>query len=313
MTTPCENASPINIYRHKNGSYFLYEHNTKTYRVNRSTVISKSWNRINSDVCIFDGEISRIDDAAKEIKLVGYEESDGTMLSESQYVEKRNSLCNDFDEGTPYFISSEQRSKYHEWYDGVSRKYETVDTSKELEYVIIDIIHDVNEFYIPLWHLDLNKVNFFKLDCIGLAKAHVHQLAAHHGLIIDGDKSDTKGRGYCGYPTHTGLRYLTIEGKYYGNDSMDYKPYIGEFSDCQKRERDIKTQIDAIFAKWYASKHPIDGATIGDVLGYVSNIRSSFGKIQCKVKSRSDQRVVSNRLRELEEFLIKAGTPDELD
>lgn len=299
-----EEAQPIPIYRHKSGAYILVP--SGKYRINREIVVEQTYNRLDEACKIFTGEITRIDDGAHSTKISGYvnKTDPSDTLTSDQYVDNRNSYCIDYCDGNPIFNSREQRELYDKFISTYTTNYIQYDSSTELTYQIIDIVHDIDGSYEPVWHSDITKINFFKFNRNVFAISYLAKVAAKYGVVFTKDNKNTSSD----VPTYSyglnGLRFLKIDGKYYGNDSMNYSNIIGHIDECKERENAIKTAIDDIFHKWYISKYPIDNITIGSLLNRVDIIITQASKIRPRVSNKSEYGWLMSSLRELNQTLI---------
>ena len=126
---------------------------------------------------------------------------------------------------------------------------------------------------------------------------------------IDTFKDLCKARGIdisrIDIPTHSGLRYATIDKKYIsGMEAFERslnREIIASYDECITTMNSAKSKLTELLNFHFAkqSQNVLDESTVGSLLTQLQNLQTSVNKLDVKVKDETSQRSVSQRINEL--------------
>ena len=126
---------------------------------------------------------------------------------------------------------------------------------------------------------------------------------------IDTFKDLCKARGIdisrIDIPTHSGLRYATIDKKYISGmeafERSSNREIIASYDECITTMNSAKSKLTELFNFHFAkqSQNVLDESTVGSLLTQLQNLQTSVNKLDVKVKDETSQRSVSQRINEL--------------
>jgi hypothetical protein len=126
---------------------------------------------------------------------------------------------------------------------------------------------------------------------------------------IDTFKDLCKARGIdisrIDIPTHSGLRYATIDKKYIsGIEAFERslnREIIASYDECITTMNSAKSKLTELLNFHFAkqSQNVLDESTVGSLLTQLQNLQTSVNKLDVKVKDETSQRSVSQRINEL--------------
>ena len=173
--------------------------------------------------------------------------------------------------------------------------FENVDTVHNMDIEFIN--YPVSEYLniVPLCSIDAN--NVFETKC------------KYTPNNIDTFKDLCKARGIdisrIDIPTHSGLRYATIDKKYIsGMEAFERslsREIIASYDECITTMNSAKSKLTELLNFHFAkqSQNVLDESTVGSLLTQLQNLQTSVNKLDVKVKDETSQRSVSQRINEL--------------
>jgi len=136
----------------------------------------------------------------KSTNLTHYESTTGEILSVQDYNNKINSLCLDVDEQE--FSTLELEYEYKKFIREYTRKYESTTTLEDVELEVQRVMLDTGSKYITsMFSVDSNEPLLCKFNRLGLQSDTLRLWCSENNIPVD-------------IPTHSGLKYVKINGNY---------------------------------------------------------------------------------------------------
>ena len=235
-------------------------------------------------------------------KLIGYDCIEtNTTVSVKSYLEMKAIIeitreYNDSDDGDGYtYDSIEDEVVATRFFRNYKAIYENVDTVHNMDIEFIN--YPASEYLniVPLYSIDAK--NVFETKC------------KYTPNNIDTFKELCKARGIdisrIDIPTHSGLRYATIDKKYIsGMEAFERslnREIIASYDECITTMNSAKSKLTELLNFHFAkqSQNVLDESTVGSLLTQLQNLQTSVNKLDVKVKDETSQRSVSQRINEL--------------
>ena len=235
-------------------------------------------------------------------KLIGYDCIEtNTTVSVKSYLEMKAIIeitreYNDSDDGDGYtYDSIEDEVVATRFFRNYKAIYENVDTVHNMDIEFIN--YPASEYLniVPLYSIDAK--NVFETKC------------KYTPNNIDTFKELCKARGIdisrIDIPTHSGLRYATIDKKYMSGmeafERASNREIIASYDECITTMNSAKSKLTELFNFHFAkqSQNVLDESTVGSLLTQLQNLQTSVNKLDVKVKDETSQRSVSQRINEL--------------
>ena len=234
--------------------------------------------------------------------LIGYDCIEtNTTVSVKSYLEMKAIIeitreYNDSDDGDGYtYDSIEDEVVATRFFRNYKAIYENVDTVHNMDIEFIN--YPASEYLniVPLYSIDAK--NVFETKC------------KYTPNNIDTFKELCKARGIdisrIDIPTHSGLRYATIDKKYIsGMEAFERslnREIIASYDECITTMNSAKSKLTELLNFHFAkqSQNVLDESTVGSLLTQLQNLQTSVNKLDVKVKDETSQRSVSQRINEL--------------
>jgi hypothetical protein len=234
--------------------------------------------------------------------LIGYDCIEtNTTVSQKSYREmlaliENTREYNDSDDGDGYtYDSIEDEVVATRFFRNYKAIYENVDTVHNMDIEFIN--YPASEYLniVPLYSIDAK--NVFETKC------------KYTPNNIDTFKNLCKVRGIdisrIDIPTHSGLRYATIDKKYISGmeafERISNREIIASYDECITTMNSAKSKLTELLNFHFAkqSQNVLDESTVGSLLTQLQNLQTSVNKLDVKVKDETSQRSVSQRINEL--------------
>ena len=234
--------------------------------------------------------------------LIGYDCIEtNTTVSQKSYREmlaliENTREYNDSDDGDGYtYDSIEDEVVATRFFRNYKAIYENVDTVHNMDIEFIN--YPASEYLniVPLYSIDAK--NVFETKC------------KYTPNNIDTFKNLCKVRGIdisrIDIPTHSGLRYATIDKKYISGmeafERISNREIIASYDECINTMNSAKSKLTELLNFHFAkqSQNVLDESTVGSLLTQLQNLQTSVNKLDVKVKDETSQRSVSQRINEL--------------
>ena len=235
-------------------------------------------------------------------KLIGYDCIEtNTTVSVKSYLEMKAIIeitreYNDSDDGDGYtYDSIEDEVVATRFFRNYKAIYENVDTVHNMDIEFIN--YPVSEYLniVPLYSIDAK--NVFETKC------------KYTPNNIDTFKEICKARGIdisrIDIPTHSGLRYATIDKKYmFGMEAFEKslnREIIASYDDCITIMNSATIKLTELLNFHFAkqSQNVMDKSTVGHLMTQLQLLQNSVYGLDVKVKNEHDQRAISTRINEL--------------
>ena len=234
--------------------------------------------------------------------LIGYDCIEtNTTVSVKSYLEmlaliENTREYNDSDDGDGYtYDSIEDEVVATRFFRNHKVIYENVGTVHNMDIEFIN--YPVSEYsnIVPLYSIDAK--NVFETKC------------KYTPNNIDTFKEICKARGIdisrIDIPTHSGLRYATIDKKYmFGMEAFEKslnREIIASYDDCITIMNSATIKLTELLNFHFAkqSQNVMDKSTVGHLMTQLQLLQNSVYGLDVKVKNESDQRAISTRINEL--------------
>ena len=235
-------------------------------------------------------------------KLIGYDCIEtNTTVSVKSYLEMLALIeitreYNDSDDCDGYtYDSIEDEVVATRFFRNHKVIYENVGTVHNMDIEFIN--YPVSEYsnIVPLYSIDAK--NVFETKC------------KYTPNNIDTFKEICKARGIdisrIDIPTHSGLRYATIDKKYmFGMEAFEKslnREIIASYDDCITIMNSATIKLTELLNFHFAkqSQNVMDKSTVGHLMTQLQLLQNSVYGLDVKVKNESDQRAISTRINEL--------------
>ena len=235
-------------------------------------------------------------------KLIGYDCIEtNTTVSVKSYLEMKalieitREYDDSDDDGGYTYDSIEDEVVATRFFRNYKVIYKNVDKVHNMDIEFIN--YPVSEYLniVPLCSIDAK--NVFETKC------------KYTPNNIDTFKDLCKARGIdisrIDIPTHSGLRYATIDKKYIsGMEAFERslnREIIASYDECITTMNSAKSKLTELLNFHFAkqSQNVLDESTVGSLLTQLQNLQTSVNKLDVKVKDETSQRSVSQRINEL--------------
>lgn len=235
-----------------------------------------------------------------ERKLIGYDNTeDGTAISVKKYQEIVNQIDqtrdydDDRDEYTYETLEGEVfATRFFRTHKAI---YETINTVHNMDIEFIQYPVSEHSNIVPLYSIDAKNVFETKCKFTPTNTQTFKDICKARG--IDNSRIDI--------PTHSGLRYVKIDGKYVSGMEEFEKTFsreiIATYEECVERmtatKNKLKELVDFHFAK--QSQNVLDKGTVGSLLTELVNLENRVIGLDVKVKDHNSQRSTVTKIREM--------------
>lgn len=235
--------------------------------------------------------------------LSHYVSRDGTEMAVEDYLTKRKELESKgvFDGDEWEFDNVDDEFNYFSFIKTHTQVLKHGIQKEKVELVKRLVAVNSGNPFIKTWFSvgkDSELVYFFKVSAaISVAKEHLKKLG--YG---DGAKE-------VDFPTHGGIRFVKIAGKYVFTDEWNYpeketttlEEALKRYTDLQKQ---IQTKLEVADKLAYGV---VDSAQVlTAVYGKIKSLNSLVGKLDVKVKSNSDYLALKREINSIQQSIDKA-------
>jgi len=235
-----------------------------------------------------------------ERKLIGYNciETNNTVPVKL-YREMADLIENtrDWNDDSDEFIydSIEDEVAATRFFRNYTAIYENVVKIHNIEIEFIS--YPVSEYsnIIPLYSIDAK--NVFETKC----KFTPNNLQLFKDICKSRGIDDSR----IDIPSHSGLRYVQIDGKHISGmaefESTSNREIITTYKECVTKMNSIKTNLTELINFHFAkqSQKVLDESTVGSLLTQLVKLQDAVSKLDVKVKDESSQRFISQRIGDL--------------
>ena len=235
-----------------------------------------------------------------ERKLIGYDNTeDSTTISIKKYQEIVNQIdqTRDYDEDTDEYTYETLEGEVFatRFFRTHKAIYETVNTVHNMDIEFIS--YPVSEYsnIVPLYSIDAK--NVFETKC----KFTPNNLQTFKDICkargIDNSRIDI--------PSHSGLRYVKIDGKYVSGmeefEKTSNREIIATYEECVDRMTSTKNKLKELIEFHFAkqSQNVLDKGTVGNILIELVNLENRVIGLDVKVKDHNSQRSAVTKIREM--------------
>ena len=233
-------------------------------------------------------------------KLIGYDNvEDMTTIGLNEY----NKILEKIDSTREYDEDSEQYD-YATLEDEVfavrffrthKAIYETVEDIYNLEIEIIEYPVSAYKNIVPLHSMDAKHI--LETNCKFTPNNNELFFEVCESFGIDKTRIDI--------PTHSGLRFVKIDGSFVGGmedfDKTSNLAIINTYEKCIDRMNDTRKKLEDLISFHIAkqSKKKVNDATVGNLLTQLQYLQNSVRSLDVKAKEGNSQRAILTRVGEL--------------
>jgi hypothetical protein len=173
--------------------------------------------------------------------------------------------------------------------------YETIEEVLNLEIELVE--YPVSEYsnIVPLYSLDAQ--NIFETKCKWTPNNTelFYQICQKHGI----------GRERIELPTHSGLRFIKIDGKYVGGmeefERNSRVSVVDTYEGCIARMNGVANNLESLISMHIAQQSTkiVNKSTVGHLLTELTILKNSINVLDVKQKEYNSQRAILNRIAEL--------------
>ena len=234
-----------------------------------------------------------------ERRLIGYDNTeDNTTISVKKYQEWVNQInqTRDEDDDTEEFTYVNFACEIFatRFFRTHKAIYETINTVHNMDIEFIS--YPVSEYsnIVPLYSIDAKNVFETKCKFTPNNNQTFKDICKTRG--IDDSRIDI--------PSHSGLRYVKIDGKYVSGIQEFEKTAnssIATYEECVAKMNSIKANLTELINFHFAkqSQNVLDKTTVGHLLTELKILQNSVGGLDVKQKEYNSQRAVQTRINEL--------------
>lgn len=235
-----------------------------------------------------------------ERKLIGYDNTEtNETISSKKYQETFAKIreTRDYDDDNDEFTydTLEDEVFATRFFRTHKAIYETINTvhSMDIEFISYPVSEYSN--IVPLYSIDAK--NVFETKC----KFTPNNIQTFKDICrargIDDSRIDI--------PSHSGLRYVKIDGKYVSGmeefEKTANREIIATYEECVAKMNSIKANLTELINFHFAkqSQNVLDKTTVGHLLTELKILQNSVGGLDVKQKEYNSQRAVQTRINEL--------------
>lgn len=235
-----------------------------------------------------------------ERKLIGYDNTETiTTISVKEYQETVDKISEtrEYDDDTEEFTYNTLEDEVFatRFFRTHKAIYETINTvhSMDIEFISYPVSEYSN--IVPLYSIDAK--NVFETKC----KFTPNNIQTFKDICrargIDDSRIDI--------PSHSGLRYVKIDGKYVSGmeefEKTANREIIATYEECVAKMNSIKANLTELINFHFAkqSQNVLDKTTVGHLLTELKILQNSVGGLDVKQKEYNSQRAVQTRINEL--------------
>lgn len=233
-------------------------------------------------------------------KLIGYDNvEDMTTIGLSEYnkiLEKINSTREyDEDSGQYDYATLEDEIFAVRFFRTHKAIYESVEEVHNLEFEIIEYPVSAYKNILPLHSMDAKHV--FETNCKFTPNNNELFFEVCESFGIDKSRIDI--------PTHSGLRFVKIDGSYVGGmedfDRTSNLAIIATYEKCIDRMNDNRKKLEDLISFHIAkqSKKKVNDATVGNLLTQLQYLQNSVRSLDVKAKDVGAKGTISKKIGEL--------------
>jgi len=233
-------------------------------------------------------------------KLIGYDNTeDMTTIGLSEYnkiLEKINST-REYDEDSEQYdyATLEDEVFAVRFFRTYKAIYESVEEIHNMEIEIIEYPVSQYKNIVPLHSMDAKHILETNCKFTSNNNELFFEVCASFG--IDKSRIDI--------PTHSGLRFVKIDGSYVSGmedfDKTASLSIISTYDKCIDRMNDNRKKLEDLISFHIAkqSQKKVSDATIGNLLTQLKILQNSVYGLDVKAKECNSQRAISNKIAEL--------------
>ena len=233
-------------------------------------------------------------------KLIGYDNTeDMTTIGLSEYnkiLEKINST-REYDEDSEQYdyATLEDEVFTVRFFRTYKAIYESVEEIHNMEIEIIEYPVSQYKNIVPLHSMDAKHILETNCKFTPNNNELFFEVCASFG--IDKSRIDI--------PTHSGLRFVKIDGSYVSGmedfDKTASLSIISTYDKCIDRMNDNRKKLDDLISFHLAkqSQKKVSDTTIGNLLTQLQYLQNSVRSLDVKAKECNSQRAISNKIAEL--------------
>lgn len=234
-----------------------------------------------------------------ERKLIGYDNTeDNTTISVKKYQEIINQIeqTRDYDDMGEYTYETLEGEVFATRFFRTHKAiYETINTIHNMDIEFIQ--YPVSEYsnIVPLYSIDAK--NIFETKC----KFTPNSIQLFKDICkargIDDSRIDI--------PSHSGLRFVKIDGKYVSGmeefEKTSNREIIAGYDECVVKMNLIKANLTELINFHFAkqSQNILDKSTVGHLLSQLQILQDSISGLDVKQKEYNSQRAIQTRINEL--------------
>jgi hypothetical protein len=173
--------------------------------------------------------------------------------------------------------------------------YENIEEVLNLEIELVE--YPVSEYsnIVPLYSLDAQ--NIFETKCKWTPNNTelFYQICQKHGI----------GRERIELPTHSGLRFIKIDGKYVGGmeefERNSRVSVVDTYEGCIARMNGVANNLESLISMHIAQQSTkiVNKSTVGHLLTELTILKNNINVLDVKQKEYNSQRAILNRIAEL--------------
>lgn len=233
-------------------------------------------------------------------KLIGYDNTeDMTTIGLSEYnkiLEKINSTREyDEDSGQYDYATLEDEVFAVRFFRTHKAIYESVEEIHNMEFEIIKYPVSAYKNIVPLHSMDAKHI--FETNCKFTPNNNELFFEVCASFGIDKSRIDI--------PTHSGLRFVKIDGSYVSGiedfEKTSSLSIISTYEKCIDRMNDNRKKLEDLISFHLAkqSQKKVSDATIGNLLTQLQHLQNSVRSLDVKAKEGNSQRSILTRIGEL--------------
>ena len=233
-------------------------------------------------------------------KLIGYDNTeDMTTIGLSEYnkiLEKIN-LTREYDEDSEQYdyATLEDEVFAVRFFRTYKAIYESVEEIHNMEIEIIEYPVSQYKNIVPLHSMDAKHILETNCKFTPNNNELFFEVCASFG--IDKSRIDI--------PTHSGLRFVKIDGSYVSGmedfDKTASLSIISTYDKCIERMNDNRKKLEDLISFYLAkqSQKKVNDATVGNLLTQLQHLQNSVRSLDVKAKEYNSQRAILTKVGEL--------------
>lgn len=233
-------------------------------------------------------------------KLIGYDNVEGMTtigLNEYNKILEKIESTREFDEDSQeyYYATLEDEVFAVRFFRTHKAIYETVEDVYNLEIEIIEYPVSAYKNIVPIHSMDANHILETNCKFTPNNNELFFEVCASYG--IDKSRIDI--------PTHSGLRFVKIDGSYVSGmedfDKTASLSIISTYEKCIDRMNDNRKKLEDLISFHTAkqSQKKVNDATVGNLLTQLQHVANSVRSLDVKAKEYNSQRAILTKVVEL--------------